>query len=104
MIKIISLLKRNSELTFDDFKIWALQEHPKFAAKLPGLLEYRVNLLAKENPDSPYDAANELWFAGEDARQAAFGGPEGKAAVADVSAHCASRTPLIVEEFKPLSP
>jgi hypothetical protein len=39
-----------------------------------------------------------------DARQAAFAGPEGKAAVADVSAHCASRTLLVVEEFKPLSP
>jgi hypothetical protein len=39
-----------------------------------------------------------MWFDDMDARNAAFGTDEGKAAAADAIAHCSSRTHLLTEE------
>ena len=98
MLKVISLLKRKEEISFTEFRKWALEEHPALGKKMPGMRHYRMNVLLDDNPALPADAVSEMWFDDNDARLAAFGTAEGKAAAADAIAHCSSRTHLLVEE------
>jgi len=98
MLKVISLLKRNEDMTFEDFRKWALEEHPPLGKKLPGLRHYRMSVVLEDDPDLPCDAVSEFWFDDNDARLASFATPEGKAAGADAAAHCSFRVHLLSEE------
>jgi len=98
MLKVISLLKRRDDLSFADFRKWALEEHPQLGMKLPGIRHYRMSVIQEDNPDLPYHAVSEFWFDDNDARVAAFATLEGKAAAEDASAHCASRVHLLTDE------
>jgi uncharacterized protein (TIGR02118 family) len=98
MLKVISLLKRKEDISFADFRRWALEEHPPLGQKLPGLRHYRMSVLQEENPEAPYDAVSEFWFDDNEARLAAFGTEEGSAAAADAIAHCSSRVHLLTQE------
>jgi uncharacterized protein (TIGR02118 family) len=98
MLKVMSLMKRKEGMSHAEFRNWALNDHPPFAKKLPGLIGYRVNVPLTENPDSPYDAINEMWFESAEARAAALATGAGKAAGADAAAHASSRFHFIVEE------
>ncbi len=98
MLKVISLLKRKEGMSLDEFRKWALEEHPQLGKKLPGMRHYRMSVVLEDNPDLPADAVSEFWFDDDAARQAAFATPEGKAAAEDAIAHCSSRTHLLTEE------
>jgi len=98
MLKVMSLMKRRPDLSFDEFRRWAQSEHPVLAQKLPGLRGYRMNVAKEENPDNPYDAVSEMWFDSAEARLAAMATDAGKAAGGDAASHCASRFHFLVEE------
>ena len=98
MLKVLSLMKRKEGMSHADFRNWALNEHPPFAKKLPGLLGYRMNVLLAETPDAPYDAISEMWFESAEARAAAMASDAGKAAGVDAAAHAASRFHFLAEE------
>lgn len=98
MLKVMSLLKRKEGMGFAEFSAWAKNDHPKLAVKIPGMRGYRMNVLQKENAESPYDAISEMWWDSEEARLAGFGTDEGKAAGADAAAHCASRFHFMADE------
>jgi len=98
MLKVLSLMKRKEGMSYVEFRNWALNEHPPFAKKLPGLKGYRMNVPITENPDSPYDAISEMWFDSADARTAAMATDAGKAAGGDAAAHASSRFHFIAEE------
>jgi len=98
MLKVISLLKRKEGMNYEEFKKWALEDHPPLGKKLPGIRQYRMSVVLEDNPDLPYDAVSEFWFDNEEARVAAFATPEGKAAGGDAAAHCSSRVHLLTEE------
>ncbi|UCF27816.1 MAG: EthD family reductase [Chloroflexota bacterium] len=98
MLKVISMMQKKEEYTLEEFKKWALEEHPSLGKKLPGMRHYRMSVVLEENPDLPYHAVSEFWFDNNDARLAAFNTPEGKAAAEDAAAHCASRVHLLAEE------
>ena len=98
MLKVISLLKRKEGTSLEEFRKWALEEHPVLGKKLPGLRHYRMSVVLEDNPDLPADAVSEFWFDDNEARLAAFATPEGKAAGADAAAHCSSRVHLLTEE------
>jgi uncharacterized protein (TIGR02118 family) len=98
MLKVISLLKKNEDIPFAEFRNWALQGHPALGKKLPGIRQYRMSVLLEENPDLPYDAVSEFWFDDNEARLAAFATPEGKAAAEDAASQCSSRVHLLTEE------
>jgi uncharacterized protein (TIGR02118 family) len=59
--------------------------HMPLADKLPGLLRQEISVVstAMDGGDLPFHQMTELYFADEDALQAAFGSPEGQAAAAD---------------------
>ena len=98
MLKVMSLMKRREDMSFAEFRSWAVNEHPSYAKKLPGLRGYRMNVSREENTDSPYDAISEMWFDSPEARAQAVATAEGKAAGGDAAAHCASRYHFLVEE------
>jgi uncharacterized protein (TIGR02118 family) len=98
MLKVLSLMKRKEGMSFDEFRNWARNEHPKLAEKIPGMKGYRMNVPVSENPDSPYDAISEMWWDSDEARLKGFGTDEGKAAGADAAAHCSSRFHFMAEE------
>ncbi len=98
MLKVLSLMKRKEGLSFEEFKNWAKNEHPKLAEKIPGMKGYRMNVPVAENPDLPYDAISEMWWESDEARLKGFGTDEGKAAGADAAAHCSSRVHFMAEE------
>jgi uncharacterized protein (TIGR02118 family) len=92
------LLKRKEGMGLEEFRRWALEEHPPLGMKLPGIRQYRMSVVLDDNPDLAADAVSEFWFDDDAARQAAFATPEGKAAAEDAAAHCSSRTHLLTEE------
>jgi len=98
MLKVLSLMKRKEGMSHADFRNWALNEHPPFAEKLPGLRGYRMNVPVADNPDSPYDAISEMWFDSAEARASAMASDAGKAAGGDAAAHCQSRFHFLAEE------
>ena len=98
MFKVMSLMKRRTDMSLADFRHWAQSEHPLLAKKLPGLRGYRMNVAREENADNPYDAVSEMWFDSAEARLAAMATDEGKAAGGDAASHCASRFHFLVEE------
>ncbi len=98
MLKVISLLKRKEGMSLDEFRRWALEEHPPLGKKMPGMRHYRMSVILADNPDLPCDAVSEMWFDDDAARVAAFSTPEGEAAKNDAVAHCSSRVHLLTEE------
>jgi uncharacterized protein (TIGR02118 family) len=98
MLKVVSLLKRREGMSLEDFRMWALEDHPALGKKLPGIRKYRMSVVLDDNPDLPFHAVSEFWFDDNDARLAAFATTEGKAAAEDAASHCASRVHLLTEE------
>lgn len=98
MLKVISLLKRKEGMSLEEFRTWALEEHPPIGRKLPGIRHYRMSVVLEDDPDLPFHAVSEFWFDDDEARKAAFATPEGKAAAEDAAAHCSSRVHLLTEE------
>lgn len=98
MIKVMSLMKRRNDMSFQEFRKWLLDEHVEFARKLPGLRKYTANALISENPDAPYDGITELFFDSEEAMADAFGTEAGKAAGGDAASHCSNRFRMVCEE------
>lgn len=98
MLKVVSLLKRKEDLSLEDFRHWALEQHPVLGKQLPGMRQYRMSVVLNDDPDLPYHAVSEFWFDDNEARIAAFGTPQGKAAAEDAASHCASRVHLLTEE------
>ncbi len=98
MLKVISLMKRKEGMSLEEFRRWALEEHPPLAKKLPGMRHYRMSVAIEDNPAWPADVVSEFWFDSLEARAAAFATPEGQAAGADAAAHCSSRVHLLTEE------
>jgi uncharacterized protein (TIGR02118 family) len=97
MLKNFSVMKRKEDMSLEEFRDWALNKHPELARKIPGMRQYRMNVVLTDNPQTP-DAMSEMWFDDMDARNAAFATDEGKAAGGDAAAHCSSRMHVFVEE------
>jgi uncharacterized protein (TIGR02118 family) len=97
MLKVLSLMKRKEGMSYAEFRNWALNEHPKLATRIPGMLGYRMNVPVAEVADAPYDCVSEMWWDSDAARLAGFATAEGKAAGADAAAH-ATRFHFMAEE------
>jgi uncharacterized protein (TIGR02118 family) len=98
VIKVFSLIKRREDLSLDQFRTWALEEHAPRGRQLPGLRRYSMSVIEADDPDLPYHAVSELYFDDEESFKAAFASEAGKAAGADVAAHASSRVRLVTRE------
>ena len=54
MLKVVSLLKRKEDLSLEDFRHWALEQHPLLGKQLPGMRQYRMSVVLNDDPDLPY--------------------------------------------------
>lgn len=97
MLKLISLLKRNEEMSKDEFREWVTVGHADYAKAIPGLRKYVVNVTIDDD-EFPYDAVNEMWFDSEEARVAGFASEAGAAAGGDAAAHASERVHLKTTE------
>jgi uncharacterized protein (TIGR02118 family) len=98
MLKVVSLMQRKKEIPLDEFRKWALEEHPELGKSLPGIRHYRMSVVFEDSPDLPYHAVSEFWFDDNEARIEAFSTSAGKAAAEDAASHCESRVHLLTEE------
>jgi uncharacterized protein (TIGR02118 family) len=103
VIKLIALLKRKPGLSREEFAQRWVYEHTKLSSKLPGLLEYRINLATASQPEAEgteplYDGTAELWWESLEAMEAAFASEIGKVAGADADEFCDLRLHLYTEE------
>jgi uncharacterized protein (TIGR02118 family) len=98
VLKVFSLIKRREDLSLDEFRSWALEEHAPKGRNLPGLRQYSMSVVEADDPDLPYHAVSELYFDDEESFAAAFASEAGKAAGADVAAHASSRVRLVTRE------
>ncbi len=103
MIKLIALLKRKPHISHENFATRWLHEHTKLSSKLPGLLEYRINIATPQQPDglgveTLYDGTAELWWESLEAMEAAFASDIAKIAGADADEFCEVRLHIYTEE------
>jgi uncharacterized protein (TIGR02118 family) len=103
VIKVIALLKRKSGISKEEFSQRWLVKHAKLAAKMPGLLGYRINIAlpyqpAGTNIEPLYDGTAELWWKSADAMDAAFTSEIGKAAGTDADEFTDVRIHVYTEE------
>lgn len=100
MIKLIALLKRKPHLSHEDFAKRWLFEHTKLSSKLPGLLEYRINIATGHQPngEAPYDGTAELYWESLEAMEASFASDIAKIAGDDADDFCEVRLHIYTEE------
>jgi uncharacterized protein (TIGR02118 family) len=98
MVKLISLMKRKEALSIEEFARWATEEHAPIGKRMPGIRQYRINILRADQPEAEFDGAFELWFDSVEALQAALDSDVGAEAREDAMAHAARRIHLRTEE------
>jgi uncharacterized protein (TIGR02118 family) len=77
VIKIIALVRRNEDMTHEEFVAYWQGHHSKLVARLPGLRRYIQNpALELGGRQRPYDGCAELWYDDIDAVRAAAESPE----------------------------
>ena len=62
MLKVVSLLRKKDDISLEEFRDWALTEHPEKGKLLPGMRHYRMSVVLEDDPDLPYHAVSEFWF------------------------------------------
>lgn len=101
MIKLVALLKRKAPLTRDEFAQRWLEDHTRLSTRLPGLLEYRINIATdrQEGDVEPeYDGTAEMWWQDVDAMEAAFASELGQRAGADADEFASVRVHVYTDE------
>jgi uncharacterized protein (TIGR02118 family) len=102
-VKRIGLLRRRTDMGYEDFKKHWLDVHAELCVKIPGLKKYAVNFVVKDAPTPlGFDGFSELWFEDEAALNASLTSAEGKALLADLPNFAHDVQPLVVLEYKKL--
>jgi len=97
MLKMVVLLDRTADSTFEEFVEYWETEHAPLVDDLPGVKKYAISL--PTDPDrSAYDGMAELYFEDMDALGAAFETEAGKALQADLPRFAETGETLYVEE------
>jgi uncharacterized protein (TIGR02118 family) len=97
MFKAMILLKRNEDISKEDFTSWMLNDHAPLARQLPGLRKAVFNIVDPETEDG-IDTISELWFDSQKDFEAAYATEKGKAVAADSLARVSSRIRLFIDE------
>ncbi len=98
MVKLISLIKRKESMSRAEFARWAIAEHAPIGRRMPGIRQYRINVLREDQPEADFDGVFELWFDSVEALQAALDSSVGAEAREDALAHASKRIHLRTDE------
>ncbi len=104
MIKLISLMKRADGSSREEFARWAIEEHAQLGKQMPGIRQYRINLVGANEPEGEFDGAFEMWFDDAAAIDAAFASTQGATARDDAMVHASKRIHLRTEEHVIVDP
>ena len=99
MTKVLIFVKRPTNAKRAAFFEWLLNEHLSLARKVPGVRRYTISLEA-EGEDRDFDALLEFWFDGAKVAERGFEDANGKALMADLTAHVAHLERINVAEHK----
>jgi len=104
MVKLVALLKRKAGMSREEFKRRWLIEHTKLSSKLPGCVEYRINLAIAHQPGGDgieplYDGTAELWWESVEAMEKSFAAEIAKIAGDDADSFCDARIHIYTEEY-----
>lgn len=104
MVKLVGLIRKRPDLSFEDFRRHWLGTHARLAKQLPGLRRYCINIIDRAlNPASAYDGFSELWFDSQEALDMAFTAPHVDALAADIPRFIGELTRVVVEEHEILA-
>lgn len=98
MVKLISLMKRKEGMSREEFAKWAVEDHSPIGKRMPGIRQYRINVLCLDQPETEFDGVFEMWFDSVEALQAALDSSVGTEAREDAMAHASKRIHLRTEE------
>ncbi len=101
MLKVIQLVKKKPEVSFEDFEKQILDVYAKNAKKLPGVKSFVINIVrgGYELEEKPVDCVAEFGFADEEAFTKAIETPEAKALLEELE-RVAERSEFIYSEEK----
>lgn len=98
MIKMLAMIRRRDDLSFEDFRrIWC-DEHPDYVRALPGIRRYVQDLALQGRRPWPCDGVAELWFDDKEAFKAAMSSSAGEAAREHELQFAADSTWFLAEE------
>jgi uncharacterized protein (TIGR02118 family) len=103
VVKLIALLKRKPGLSREAFAKRWLEEHTRLSSRLPGLIEYRINIATdrqQESGEPEYDGTAEMWWESIDAMEAAFDSELGQRAGKDADEFASVRVHIYTEEHE----
>lgn len=101
MVKLIGLIRKRQDLSFEVFRNHWLGTHAQLAGQLPGLRRYTVNIIDRTRfPASAYDGFSELWFDSQEALDRAFSPPAVDALAADIPRFIGELTRVVVDEHE----
>ena len=101
MLKVIQLVKKKPEVSFEDFEKQLFDVYAKNAKKLPGVKSFVINLIrgGYEIEEKPVDCVAEFSFANEEAFTKAIETPEAKALLEELD-RVAEKSEFIYSEEK----
>lgn len=95
-MKLVTFLKRRSDMTRDAFVERWLTKHAPMAAIFPGLRKYTLSGAC--GPDGHADAFAELWFDDREACQAAYSSDVGRSGSGDANSYTSRRAQALLDE------
>ena len=98
MFKAVIILKRNENLSFDEFKSHWQTNHASLVQQLPGIRKAIFNF-DQANGKGEIDAISELWFDSEEDFTNAYASEIGQQVAEDSLSKVSRRERILVEEF-----
>ncbi len=99
MFKAMILLKRNDDLSFDEFKDHWLNHHAPMVRQLPGLRKAIFNFETGDG-DGEIDAVSELWFDSETDFTNAYASDIGIQVAEDSISRVSRRQRILLDEHE----
>ena len=99
MLKVLQVIKKKPEVSFEDFEKQVLESYAKNAKKMPGVKSFSIDIIrgGYQIEERPFDCVAEIEFANEDAFLKAIEDPEAKALLEELE-RVAERSEFVYSE------
>jgi len=99
MLKVLQVIKKKPEVSFEDFEKQVLGTYAKNAKKMPGIKGFTINLIrgGYQVEERPFDCVAEMIFANEESFTKAIEAPETKILLEELE-RVAERSEFIYSE------
>lgn len=99
MFKVMILLKRKENLSFEDFRSHWLNHHAVLVRQLPGIRKAVFNFSGNDD-EQGYDGVSELWFDSEQDFLSAYASDIGQQVTEDALSHVSKRERILLSEHR----